>query len=159
MVDASLRATILDSMLRMRDARLGISIVYITHDLTTAYQIGDEIVILYAGRVAEAGEVTTVLEQPKHPYVQLLIDSVPMPDPGRRWAEHISLPADDGPHAAATGCRYAARCPHRMSQCVAAVPDLYPVTDGHRAACYLYEPGGADPAAAAALPPTTAHGG
>lgn len=156
MIDASLRATIIDIMLKMRDED-GISFLYITHDLSTAYQVGNDIVILYAGRVAESGDVAAVLEQPKHPYVQLLIDSVPVPDPRQRWEGRISLPAGTGSPQAAAGCLYAARCPHRMDKCGQAAPALYDTDAGHRAACYLYEPGGG---AAAAQPTTTiAHGG
>src|SRR5919199_3725376 len=69
MVDASLRATILDS-LKTLNKDFGISLVYITHDLTTAYQISDNIIVLYRGSVAEAGDVEQVVKQPKHPYTQ-----------------------------------------------------------------------------------------
>ena len=69
MVDASLRATILDIMQHLRDERV-ISILYITHDLSTAYQIADEIYLLYQGSTVESGEVTEVIDNPKHPYVQ-----------------------------------------------------------------------------------------
>src|SRR5437667_2866962 len=84
MVDASLRATILDS-LRQLNREYGMSIVYITHDLTTAFQISDSIVVLYRGAVAEAGTVDLVVRQPRHPYTQLLINSVPQPDPTHEW--------------------------------------------------------------------------
>ena len=84
MVDASLRATILDS-LRQLNREFGISLVYITHDLTTAYQISENIVVLYRGSVAEAGDVELVVKQPKHPYTQLLVSSVPQPDPRQPW--------------------------------------------------------------------------
>src|SRR5437763_497432 len=84
MVDASLRATILDS-LRQLNQEYGMSIVYITHDLTTAFQISDNIIVLYRGSVAEAGEVDLVVRQPKHPYTQLLIQSVPQPVPEHAW--------------------------------------------------------------------------
>lgn len=156
MIDASLRATIIDIMLRMRDED-GISFLYITHDLSTAYQIGNDIIILYGGRVAESGEVTTVLGQPKHPYVLLLIDSVPVPDPRRRWHEQISLPADDALRQATPGCLYAPRCPHRMDKCDEAVPPLYEIGASHSAACYLYEPGGT--AVPAKKPTIIGHGG
>ena len=141
MIDASLRATIIDIMLKMRDED-GISFLYITHDLSTAYQIGNEIVILYGGRVAESGDVSDVIERPKHPYAQLLIDSVPLPDPRRRWQEQISLPADDISDSSSEHCLYAPRCPHRMDKCDEAVPALYEISGAHRAACYLYESGG-----------------
>ena len=83
MVDASLRASILDVMIRLRDS--GISFIYITHDLSTAYQIGDQIFILYQGGIAETGNTVDVINQPHHPYVQLLINSVPIPDPDIKW--------------------------------------------------------------------------
>jgi peptide/nickel transport system ATP-binding protein len=156
MIDASLRATIVDIMLRMRDED-GISFLYITHDLSTAYQIGTEIVILYGGRTAESGDVDAVLHQPKHPYVSLLIDSVPVPDPRRRWQEHISLPPDTGPQQAAAGCLYAPRCPHRMTECDSAPPPLFDIGAAHRAACYLYQPD--SPGLAAHDPTTISHGG
>ena len=83
-VDASLRATILDAVSRL-NKELGIAVVYVTHDLTTAYQISDEIMILYKGNLVEAGNVETVIKKPKHPYTQLLIDSIPEADPNKKW--------------------------------------------------------------------------
>jgi oligopeptide/dipeptide ABC transporter ATP-binding protein len=139
MVDASLRAMILDIMMRMRD-EYGISFLYITHDLSTAYQIGDEIFILYSGTIAERGETTRVINDPKHPYVQLLVSSVPVPDPSVRWGE-IDLPSEEGAAAdTSSGCLYYPRCPHRMDRCLEAHPPLFSV-DGpeHEASCYLYE--------------------
>src|SRR5207249_4601278 len=95
MVDASLRATILDS-LRQLNQQYGMSIVYITHDLTTAFQISDDIIVLYRGSVAEAGEVDLVVRNPRHPYTQLLINSVPQPDPDHPWGSvEVRADADD----------------------------------------------------------------
>ena len=68
----------------MRDQQ-GISFLYITHDLSTAYQIGDRIFILYQGNAVESGNTVALIDQPKHPYVQLLINSVPSPDPDENW--------------------------------------------------------------------------
>ena len=85
-VDASLRATILDAVSRL-NKELGIAVVYVTHDLTTAYQISDEIMILYKGNLVEAGDVETVIKKPKHPYTQLLIDSIPEADPNKKWGK------------------------------------------------------------------------
>lgn len=86
MVDASLRATILDE-LRHLNTEFGISLLYITHDLTTAYQICDNIVVLYQGSVAEAGSVEKVIHEPQHPYTQLLVSSIPQPDRSRSWGD------------------------------------------------------------------------
>ena len=79
MVDASLRATILET-LRNLTREHGISILYITHDLTTAYHVANIIVVLYRGSIVEAGDVNEVIKKPKHPYTRLLIDSIPWPD-------------------------------------------------------------------------------
>ncbi len=140
MVDASLRASILDAMLRLRDDH-GISFLYITHDLSTAYQIGDQIYMLYQGTTAERGTAIDVIDEPQHPYVQLLIDSVPVPDPTDKWDVNISLPSEEEMRtAAAQGCRYYPRCPHRMDRCLEAQPPLFKMEKAkHEAACYLYE--------------------
>ncbi|HXF62300.1 MAG TPA: ABC transporter ATP-binding protein, partial [Caldilineaceae bacterium] len=141
MVDASLRAMILDIMLRLRDQH-NISFLYITHDLSTAYQIGDEIYLLYQGAVAERGRTVDVIENPKHPYVQLLINSIPVPDPRVRWGGEEVMSLDDEEMRAAImgGCRYYNRCPYHMNRCLEAAPPMFPVDGaGHEAACYLYE--------------------
>lgn len=140
MVDASLRAMILDIMTRMRDD-FGVSFLYITHDLSTAYQVGDEIIVLYAGRVAERGEVARVIEHPQHPYVDLLVRSVPVPDPRRRWDTAVELPNEsEGAFALHAGCKYQPRCPYAMERCGDAPPPLYDVGGGRQfAACYRYD--------------------
>jgi ABC-type oligopeptide transport system ATPase subunit len=86
MVDASLRATILES-LRKLNQNLHIPILYITHDLATAYHVSDEVVVLFRGNAVEIGETEQVIKHPKHKYTKLLFDSIPWPDPDRRWGE------------------------------------------------------------------------
>jgi oligopeptide/dipeptide ABC transporter ATP-binding protein len=137
MVDASLRATILNS-LRQLHQQFGISLIYITHDLTTAYQISQNIIVLYRGSVAEAGNVERVVQQPQHPYTQLLVGSVPLPDPDRHWeAEPAASPI--GREMNAVSCRFANRCPHAMPRCIEARPPLYQTNPDRAAACYLYD--------------------
>ena len=84
MVDASLRATILESLGRLRSEH-GISLIYVTHDLTTAYQIADEVVVLYGGKVMERGDAEQVIRRPAHGYTRQLIDAIPPPDPDAPW--------------------------------------------------------------------------
>ncbi len=86
MVDASLRATILES-LRTMNQSLHIPILYITHDLATAYHVSDQVVVLYRGVAVESGDTETVIKNPQHEYTRLLFDSIPWPDPDRRWGE------------------------------------------------------------------------
>jgi peptide/nickel transport system ATP-binding protein len=142
MVDASLRATILGSLQKLHQDR-GISILYITHDLATAYQVADAIIVLYRASVAEAGDVVRVVKEPLHPYTQLLIGSVPRVSIERNWAREEST-AQGEDHG--RGCRFAPRCPVVMPQCRDAPPALF-LTEPRRAvACYRH-------ADAARLPP------
>jgi peptide/nickel transport system ATP-binding protein len=140
MVDASLRASILDVMIRLKE-EMGISFLYITHDLSTAYQIGDKIFILYQGAVAEKGNTIDVIDHPRHPYVQLLVDSVPVPNPNVKWHGDISLPPEEEMRSSVfSGCRFYPRCPKRFDRCLTAQPPLYAVEGaGHEASCYLYD--------------------
>ena len=140
MVDASLRAMILDIMLRMRD-EFGISFLYITHDLSTAYQISDNTYILYQGSIAERGGSAEVIEHPRHPYVQLLLGSIPVPDPKQRWQSDVQIPSEEEQRAAGLhGCPFYARCPMRMDRCQLSPPPLYELeAAGHQCACYLCE--------------------
>jgi peptide/nickel transport system ATP-binding protein len=142
MVDASLRAMILDIMLRMRND-LGISFLYITHDLSTAYQISDRTYILYRGSIAECGPTTSVIEEPRHPYVQLLLKSIPVPDPAQRWDTDLQLPSEAGlDEHAADGCPFYSRCAYRMDRCRDTRPPLYELDLRHHGcACFLCEEG------------------
>jgi peptide/nickel transport system ATP-binding protein len=138
MVDASLRATILES-LRQLHQNFSISMLYITHDLTTAYQISHNIIVLYRGEVAEVGDVDLVVKQPLHPYTRLLIQSIPVPDTKKTWQSN-GASADTSSQAAisGTGCKFAARCPHAMEICRSQTPPLFRVDQRRAAACFLY---------------------
>jgi peptide/nickel transport system ATP-binding protein len=136
MVDASLRATILET-LRSLQRDHGVSIIYITHDLTTAYHIAKSIIVLYRGNVMEAGDVDTVIKEPQHPYTRLLIDSIPWPDLDRRWGESAAMVKEAEGSQNATGCRFLTRCPHAMERCVTA-PPLFQLHRHQAASCYLH---------------------
>jgi peptide/nickel transport system ATP-binding protein len=142
MVDASLRATILESLVRLK-RELGISLIYITHDLTTAYQASQNIYVLYRGSVVEVGSVEKVIKEPKHPYTRLLVSSIPLPDPDVRWggeseiAARVTAPSPP-PHQLG-GCKFANRCPYVMAECRKAAPPLYLTDDNRAVACYLHE--------------------
>jgi len=138
MVDASLRALILENMLRLKN-EFGISFMYITHDLSTAYQISDDIYILYLGMIAEHGDVNEVIPNPKHPYTQLLLSSVPNPDPDLAWEGTIELPPEDTVRLQTRRiCRFSMRCPYVMDVCRQSAPPLYEVGPNHYASCFLY---------------------
>jgi peptide/nickel transport system ATP-binding protein len=137
MVDASLRANILET-LRTLQRNYGVSIIYITHDLTTAYHIAKSIVVLYRGSVMEAGDVDDVIKNPQHPYTKLLIDSIPWPDLNRQWGE-TEIKAKEGELGdSGTGCKFLERCPFAMQQCSVA-PPLFRLSNHQAASCFLYE--------------------
>ena len=137
MVDASLRASILET-LRGLQRDHGVSIIYITHDLTTAYHISKSIIVLYRGSVMEAGDTDTVITRPQHPYTRLLIDSIPWPDINRRWGETEirALESDASDHA--PGCRFLSRCPFAMDKC-RETPPLFRLGEHQAVSCYLHE--------------------
>lgn len=138
MVDASLRATILESIVKLnRD--LGITVLYITHDLTTAYQIADEIVVLYEGSVMEAGDVEKVIKEPMHPYTRLLVESIPQANPKLKWGGETPLKESESDVSVAKrGCKFAPRCPSVMPMCHESQPPLFLLDEGRAATCYLY---------------------
>jgi peptide/nickel transport system ATP-binding protein len=144
MVDASLRATILESLVRLK-RDLGISLVYITHDLTTAYQISENIYVLYRGSVAEVGSVERVIQDPKHPYTRLLVNSIPLPDPDIHWGGDGAIETNATPSSGPTrGCKFANRCPFVMPECRELAPPLYRTEDDRAVACYLHKNAGVE---------------
>jgi len=137
MVDASLRANILET-LRGLQKNYGVSIIYITHDLTTAFHIANSIVVLYRGGVMEAGDVDAVIKTPQHPYTRLLIDSIPWPDINRRWGETEIKAREMEITEQGTGCRFSSRCPFVMEKC-RQDPPLFQLKEHQAASCYLYD--------------------
>ena len=141
MIDASLRANILTKLKQLRD-EFGISVLYITHDLATAHQISDEIFILYRGRVVEVGDASSVIQHPQHPYTQLLVSSIPRPDPDKRWQGRVEIPIEELSHGKdRSGCLFRHRCPHVMPECET-TPPHYVGGYGQSVACYLYRENG-----------------
>ena len=138
MVDASLRATILESLRKM-NREFGISLLYISHDLTTTYQISDNIIVLYQGAMVEAGDVELVIKNPKHPYTQLLIASIPLPDPDRKWGQNSAFIVGQTSNKDNRGCKFADRCPFIMPICRKNLPPLFQIDRYRAVRCYLYK--------------------
>jgi peptide/nickel transport system ATP-binding protein len=116
----------------------GVGIIMITHDLGVAAAICHRVAVMYAGRVVESGDVREIFRNPAHPYTRGLLNSIPHLGRKRRRLEAIAgQPPSlvDPPR----GCRFAARCPQRMSRCDD-YPPQFEVSTGHKAACWLAEP-------------------
>ncbi|MFQ5793968.1 MAG: ABC transporter ATP-binding protein [Candidatus Bipolaricaulia bacterium] len=142
MLDMSIRVSILNLLIELK-SELGLSYVYITHDLATAKYFGDEMATMYLGKIIEIGEANEVIENPLHPYTQLLIASIPSIDSRskRNDQEKIKTQEEGMPNPAnlPTGCRFHPRCPHVMEECRGIDPELVEVEKGRFVACYLYD--------------------
>jgi peptide/nickel transport system ATP-binding protein len=136
MVDASLRMSIVNLFKELSDA-YGVSVLYITHDLATAYYMCDRIAIMFRGNIVESGSVEQVLMDPKHPYTQLLRESIPEADPNKRWSERINLSELETEEYLRQGCKFAGRCTHVMEHCKTNVPPDVQVGEA-LVKCFLY---------------------
>ncbi len=140
MVDVSLRISLLDLMGEM-NRRFNIAFIYITHDLATARYIASHgrIAVMYPGKVVETGNLSQVMADPRHPYLQALLAAVPIPDPKiARHMRELPLKSLEMPDPAnpPPGCRFHPRCPFAESICARAEPPLS-LADGHLVACHL----------------------
>jgi len=140
MLDASLRAIFLDQLASLKD-KLGASCLYITHDLNIASYIADRIIVLCHGKIVEDGSKEEVIRNPLHPYTKTLIDSIPIPDPRRRWKEPVDLTTLESfkKLKAEKGCIFSSRCPYAKEICKARMPTLTEVKPGRKVACFLYD--------------------
>lgn len=116
MVDASIRMSIMN-LFRELTQKFGVSVLYITHDLATAYYVCDRIAIMFRGNLVTMGDVDKVLVEPKHPYVQLLRSSIPGTNPRKRWTTKVKLSDSEQEEYLRTGCKFAGRCPDVMEIC------------------------------------------
>jgi oligopeptide/dipeptide ABC transporter ATP-binding protein len=145
MVDASLRATILGSLSQLKDEH-GISILYITHDLATAYQVSDAILVLYRAQIVEAGAIEPIVKAPQHPYTRLLVSAIPLAETGRRWLESEEDGRREGPPPGDAGCCFADRCPQMAADCLTGQPGLHRTAPRRAVACVQYREHPAMPA-------------
>uniref|UniRef100_A0A7V4FFE6 ABC transporter ATP-binding protein n=1 Tax=Fervidobacterium pennivorans TaxID=93466 RepID=A0A7V4FFE6_FERPE len=137
MVDASLRMSILNLFKKLNE-KMRVSIIYITHDLATAYYMSYRIVIMFRGVVIEMGPSDLVLLEPFHPYTKLLLESIPKPDPEKRWKSKIKLSDTEIREYGMIGCKFVNRCPYTMEKCRKTEPPLFQ-RDDRFVRCFLYE--------------------
>jgi peptide/nickel transport system ATP-binding protein len=137
-LDVTIQAQILDLLAEMKD-RLGMAVMLITHAMGVVAEVAQRVVVMYAGKVVEEAPVRELFGNPRHPYTQGLIRSIPRLDLAA--TEHHRLEAIPGSvpsllHPPA-GCRFAARCRHVTDACLAAEPPLREIAPGHKVACIL----------------------
>jgi peptide/nickel transport system ATP-binding protein len=125
MLDVSIRAGILNMMASLREQE-GVSILYITHDIASARYVADRVVVMYAGHLVETGPTEAVLQDPKHPYTQLLLSAVADP---REKLQSISADSGEPPRVInpTEGCRFRWRCPYAIEKCAQVTPRPEPL--------------------------------
>ncbi len=136
MLDVSIRAEIINLLADLRRAR-GISVIFITHDLSTVGTFADRVAVMYLGRIVELGTMEDVLKNPQHPYTRALLSVIPVPNPRLRRKRIILEGETPNPIDLPSGCRFHPRCPLVMDICRHNDPQLLPVSDTHSAACLL----------------------
>jgi peptide/nickel transport system ATP-binding protein len=142
MLDVSIRIGILNLMIDLKEQH-DLAFLYVTHDLASARYVADTVLVMYAGQIVEQGPAERVLQEPLHPYTQLLLSSVPDPEVGQREPievrKGLASAAVDPPE----GCRFAGRCPLRIPVCTELTPELVAPTPGHSARCHVTAPSSA----------------
>ena len=136
MLDVSVRAGILNVMREVRDA-MGLTAVYISHDLALVRYVCHRTIVMYLGKVVEDGPTEEVVRRPQHPYTQALVKAVPVPHVSQ---SHAPLPITGNVPDAKnppSGCRFRDRCPHAMPRCASEEPPLREIAPAHLAACHL----------------------
>ncbi len=134
-LDVTIQAQVLALMKKVR-TETQTSILLISHDMGVIAEVCDRVLVMYAGRVVEDGDVRSMFRRPMHPYTRGLLDSIPRLSDERERLHQIPGSAPI-PGSIQQGCAFYARCPLRMNRCAEAVPSLVPVGDGHRAACWV----------------------
>jgi oligopeptide/dipeptide ABC transporter ATP-binding protein len=136
MLDVSVRAGILTLMREVRDA-MGLSAIYISHDLALVRYLCERTLVMYLGRIVEDGPTEEIVRRPRHPYTKALVAAVPVPDADQsRQPLPIKGNVPDA-REPPSGCSFRDRCPYAMSRCAEETPPLRAIGDGHRMACHL----------------------
>ncbi|WP_416799022.1 ABC transporter ATP-binding protein [Ciceribacter azotifigens] len=133
-LDVSIQAQVVN-LLRDLQQRLGLTMLFISHDLAVVEYICDRVIVLYLGRVMEIATAEDLYARPQHPYTRALMSAVPSPDPATKKARQIlkgDIPSSANPPS---GCVFRTRCPKAIDACAAAVPQLREVAPGHFKAC------------------------
>ncbi len=136
-LDVSIQAQILNLLQDLKH-RLGLTMLFISHDLRVVEHLSDRVAIMYLGRIVEIGPREQVYGDPRHPYTKALLSAVPVPDP-RRQIDRIAVTGDmPSPVAPPSGCAFHPRCPHAMQVCQQVVPPLERGRSGRAVACHVF---------------------
>lgn len=134
-LDVSVQAQILN-LLQELQAELGLTYLFISHDLSVVQHVGDRIAVMYLGQVVEVGTTEGIFYDGRHPYTQALVSSTPIPDPRARRSRQVLPGSVPSPLAPPPGCSFHPRCAQALPLCATEEPRLLDVGDGHLVACH-----------------------
>jgi peptide/nickel transport system ATP-binding protein len=139
-LDKSVEAQILNLLADLR-RDLGLTYLFISHDLNVVRHVSDRVVVMYLGRIVEAGDVGTIFRQARHPYTQALLRAMPSMDPDRRTVAPPLTGDPPNPINPPSGCRFRTRCAFAEDVCARVSPPLDDIARGHQVACHMAVPG------------------
>lgn len=144
-LDVSIQAQIVGLLQRLQK-ELQLTYLFIAHDLAMVRYLSDRIAVMYLGSFVETASADALFANPLHPYTQLLLASIPLPDPllEKKRLRHVALGEPPSPLNPPPGCPFSSRCPKAMPICRITAPKLQRVTEGHSVACHLYHPASTD---------------
>ncbi len=134
-LDVSVQAQVINLMMDLQDS-LGLTYLFVSHDLSVVKQISNRVVVMYVGRIAEIGTPQELFDSPKHPYTAALMSSVPKPHPSQRTKRYVLEGEVANPANPPTGCYFHPRCPFATDQCKVEVPPLVKSKDGRYVSCH-----------------------
>ena len=135
-LDVSIQAQVINLLAELRE-RLGLTLMFISHDLSVVRHVCDQVAVMYLGRIVELAQGDALFENPGHPYTQALISAIPIPEPGIE-RKRITLAGDPpSPIDVPSGCRFHTRCPVAKPVCAERDPQLKPLRDGQQVACHV----------------------
>jgi oligopeptide/dipeptide ABC transporter ATP-binding protein len=156
-LDLSVQATVLNLLADLK-ARMQLTYLFISHDLSVVARMCDRVAIMYLGRIVEIASADKIFARPRHPYTRALLAAAPSLEPGAQIGGGMIEGEPPNPRNLPSGCAFRTRCPYAIAACAEAVPELAPTDDDmHRAACIRWKDVAADDVASRAPLPSKAQ--